>query len=347
MAAAGITTRVSVASDGMLGSSSSSNPSISANGRYVAVPSSASNQVGGDVKGAQMPQTSVPSLIQDTADQNPCTAVSNLGKHLPIGANSLYPIIDAMSIASTPRIMDFYHSGVDSSVHIVDQISSPYTGNQRYYFPAMTANLIITADGVMLNYTMGSDFANGAFLFADVNVPTGTTLLKLDYDQLDSAIAFEGLWYLSYGWNWGPMTMIVHLPSDASIVRYEGASFATLLDSHTLKFVIPDGTAFYDTVVYSTTSVPNLYDTITSPHFQVFLPSVYRQYSDRIVSLLENAYILFSQYSGQDVNQLANQTHYDYYFPPGGWYWWGSTIPADLSQTSILRLVMVIISSWR
>jgi hypothetical protein len=173
---------------------------------------------------------------------------------------------------------------------------------------------------------MGSDFANGAFLFADVNVPTGTTLLKLDYDQLDSAIAFEGLWYLAYGWNWGPMTMIVHLPSDASIVRYEGASFATQLDSHTLKFVIPDGTAFYDTVVYSTTSVPNLYDTITSPHFQVFLPSVYRQYSDRIVSLLENAYILFSQYSGQDVNQLANQTHYDYYFPPGGWYWWGSTI---------------------
>jgi hypothetical protein len=50
-AAAGDTTRVSVASDGMQGDSRTYKPSISANGRYVAFASDASNLVSGDTNG--------------------------------------------------------------------------------------------------------------------------------------------------------------------------------------------------------------------------------------------------------------------------------------------------------
>ncbi|MFH1906503.1 MAG: hypothetical protein ABIL11_03830 [Chloroflexota bacterium] len=51
LAAAGDTTRVSVASDGMQGDDHSWDPSISADGRYVAFQSSASNLVSGDTNG--------------------------------------------------------------------------------------------------------------------------------------------------------------------------------------------------------------------------------------------------------------------------------------------------------
>lgn len=281
----------------------------------------------GEIKGAYTPELSIPSIERLATQHELCPVASDSNANQLTQSNFPYPYTPITSITYASRAMDFYHNGVDSSVHIVDRMNSPSSGNQRFYFPAMTVNLIITADGVTLNYTLGSDLTDSPSIFADVNVPTGTTLLKLEYDQLDSSIAFEGLWYLGYDWVWGPMTMTVHLPTDSSIVRYEGANFATVLDPHTLQFVIPGGTPFYSTVVYSTTSVPNLYDTITTPHFRVFLPSVYRQYDDIIVSLLENAYVLYSQYSGQDVNRLANRTRYDYYFPPGGWYWWGTTIP--------------------
>jgi len=51
LAAAGDTTRVSVASDGAQGNNDSDLSSISADGRYVAFVSSASNLVGGDTNG--------------------------------------------------------------------------------------------------------------------------------------------------------------------------------------------------------------------------------------------------------------------------------------------------------
>jgi len=53
LAAAGDTTRVSVASDGAQGNDYSYSPSISADGRYVAFDSSASNLVSGDTNGAR------------------------------------------------------------------------------------------------------------------------------------------------------------------------------------------------------------------------------------------------------------------------------------------------------
>jgi len=267
-------------------------------------------------------------FTQKDIKQNPCPTISTLSPDMfqPVPENNPPPKVNNIQIAYMWRTMDFYHNGIDSSVHIVDQMASPSIGSQRFYFPAMTVNLKITADGVTLNYTLGSDLTSSSSIYADVFIPSGTTLLKMDYDQLDSAIAFEGLWYLAYDWVWGPLTMTIHLPTDAVINRYEGASYATALDEHTLQFVIPNGTSFYSTVVYSTTNVPNLYDMILTPHFRIFIPTVYKQYDDIIVSLLENAYVLYSQYSGQDVNKLANQARYDYYFPPGGWYWWGSTI---------------------
>ena len=53
LAAAGDTTRVSVASDGAQGNGYSYHPSISADGRYVAFESDASNLVSGDTNGAR------------------------------------------------------------------------------------------------------------------------------------------------------------------------------------------------------------------------------------------------------------------------------------------------------
>jgi Tol biopolymer transport system component len=51
MAAAGVTTRVSGASDGTQGNNGSGETSISADGRYVAFDSEASNLVSGDTNG--------------------------------------------------------------------------------------------------------------------------------------------------------------------------------------------------------------------------------------------------------------------------------------------------------
>jgi Tol biopolymer transport system component len=49
----GTTKRISVASDGTQGNNNSYNPSISADGRYVAFYSDASNLVSGDTNGTQ------------------------------------------------------------------------------------------------------------------------------------------------------------------------------------------------------------------------------------------------------------------------------------------------------
>jgi Tol biopolymer transport system component len=82
----GQTTRVSVASDGTQGNGSSEYPSISADGRYVAFDSVASNLVGGDTNGAedifvhdrQTGETTRVSVVSDGSEGNEGSVVSSI-----------------------------------------------------------------------------------------------------------------------------------------------------------------------------------------------------------------------------------------------------------------------------
>jgi Tol biopolymer transport system component len=85
-AATGTTTRVSVASDGTQGNSWSALPSISADGRYVAFQSTASNLVPGNTNGdwdvfihdRQMGQTSLVSVAASGTQANGESRLSSL-----------------------------------------------------------------------------------------------------------------------------------------------------------------------------------------------------------------------------------------------------------------------------
>lgn len=229
------------------------------------------------------------------------------------------------SIASTNHTLELTHIVPSSTVHVLDKYQYPATGTQRFYLPSLINNLAIKADGTILSHTVikSLDTPN---VVVDVAIPSGVVDLEIEYDQTDGSIAFEGSWYLAFDWIWGPTTMIVHLPTDSNIIRYENSGIATLISPYTLRFDIPSDTPVYTTIVYKTNQVPDLYFTVVTEHFDVHLPLIYSQYANSLTEALEALYLRYTEYLGYDVNQTRNQTHFGFYFPPGGWYWWNTQI---------------------
>lgn len=228
-------------------------------------------------------------------------------------------------ISSNNRTLELTHIVPSSTVHVLDKYQYPSAGTQRFYLPSLTNNLTIEADGTTLSYTVvkGLDTPN---IVVDVVVPSGVVDLEIEYDQTDGSIAFEGSWYLAFDWVWGPVTIIAHLPTDTNIIRYENSGLATLINSYTLRFDIPSSTPVYTTIVYETNQVPDLYYTVTTEHFNVHLPLIYSQYATSLTEALDALYLRYTEYMGYDVNQTKSQTHFEFYFPPGGWYWWNTQI---------------------
>lgn len=230
------------------------------------------------------------------------------------------------AVAWASRTVTFTHTGVNTAVQVVDERINPTSGWQRIVLEDVYDNLALTADASPLAYTE-SDDPYAPLTRIDYSVPAGTAVLRITHDQLDTALGFEGTWHLNYTHIHGPTTLTITLPDDATILRYGDSGWATLVDSHTLRYAIPSGHMMAPHVVYETAVSPHQYDTYQTPHLTVSLPQPYANYHPAALSLLEHNYQLLQTYSGQDVNQIRGQDTYAYYYPPAGWYWWGSTIP--------------------
>jgi hypothetical protein len=228
----------------------------------------------------------------------------------------------AASTGCAGRSVNIRHYGQGTGVQVTDQWCDPGAGALRLRVWALSEKIVVQADGVAIHHTVTPSSDTPEFL-VDVVVPPNTHLLTLTYDRLDGTIPFEGLWYLVHEYVWGPATVTIHLHPESRIVEFGDPAYGTLLNPYTLQYSIPDGKGIGAYIVYTTGTVPDLYDTITTPHIQLKMPSVYEAYQDAVTSMLENVYALFSQYSGQDVNQLAGQEHYQYFFDGK---WGGRTI---------------------
>ena len=235
------------------------------------------------------------------------------------------PDLTALQMMAELRTIDFYPDATSPTTYIVDVQSQPWTGTRRFYLPPLIENLAITADGTPLAYTPVTGLDDPSTV-VEVVVPADTASLKIEYDRLDGAIAFEGKWYLSNDWVWGPATLTAHLPEGVVIERYENADIAVIIDPSTIRFDVPSGRAIFMNGVYTTPSVPEMYYSVATEHFDIWLPEVYAPYENRIAALLDEAYKRYANYMGYDLNLWAKRFRFGFYFPPGGWYWWGTTI---------------------
>ncbi len=181
----GTTTRVSVASDGTQGNSLSLNPSISADGRYVAFDSIASNLVSGDTNGYEDVfvhdwQTGTTTRVSVASD---CTQANNHSFYASISANGRYVAFtsSASNLVSgdTNGVEDvFVHDRQTATTTRVSIASDGTQGNDSHINTQMENT--ISADGryvafISLASNLVSGDTNG---YEDVFVhdrQTGTT----------------------------------------------------------------------------------------------------------------------------------------------------------------------------
>ena len=161
----GQTTRVSVASDGTQGNGASYDPSISADGRYVAFRSMASNLVAGDSNGA----------VSDIFVHDRATGTTTIESITPLGGSG-NSSSHAPSISADGRYVAFHSNasnlvggdtnGVTSDVFVRDRtggtttlvsvVSGGTSANGPSYYPS------ISADGLYVTfYSTASDLVEG------------------------------------------------------------------------------------------------------------------------------------------------------------------------------------------
>ncbi|MGH2537869.1 MAG: TolB family protein, partial [Candidatus Promineifilaceae bacterium] len=143
----GQTSRVSVASDGAQGDNHSGAPSISADGRYVAFNSVASNLVGGDTNGAydifvhdrDTGQTSRVSIASDGAQGNESSgvpAISADGRYV-----AFYSEASNLVGGDTNGYLDvFVHDRDTGQTSRASVASDGAQANGASYFPAISAD---------------------------------------------------------------------------------------------------------------------------------------------------------------------------------------------------------------
>lgn len=223
--------------------------------------------------------------------------------------------------------LDLVQSGNASTVHAVRQDAAPPAGDRSITLPPLSENISISGDSGTLPHEIVAD-ANGTDLRVRVNVPLGTTILRIDYDIADGSLPYEGRWYLRHPLSVdGPREVRIQLPSGASISRLDFPD----LDPDPLKIRFQMTEAAEPFVVFTTPEVPDLYDHIETPHFVVNVAHAHERYQPAIVSLLENLYALYGTYTGQDVNEIQNQGRYSFSYPPAHWKWGDIEIPGGLS----------------
>jgi hypothetical protein len=244
---------------------------------------------------------------------------------LEIGLEAEEPLHDRGSVCQptcgTGPSLTMTHAGTTSTVHAVEQDIAPPTGQQVFTLPPMTANLKITADGVLLRTRIVKD-PNVTEIQATANIPPGTQILHLSYDIRDGSLPYEGQWYLRHPTSVsGPRQVCIDLPPGTMVTRLDWTDIDPAPGR--VVFQLSAGNPEPPFVVYTTPSVPDLYDHIETPHFLVNIAQAHRPYQPAILGLLENLYTLYGQDTEQDVNRIQHQFRYSYSFPPAHWKWGG------------------------
>jgi hypothetical protein len=202
----GITTRISVAGSGVQGNHDSSKPAISADGRYVAFQSSASNLVAGDTNGAedvfvrdtQMGTTTRVSVDASGVEGNTSSfeaAISTDGRYVAFGsrANNLV----AGDTNGTEDV--FVRDTLTGTTTRVSVNGSGAQGNSQSREPAISADgRYVTFNSSASNLVTG-DTGNGPDVFVRDTL-TGTTTrvsvdsmgMEGDHTSFEPAISADG-----------------------------------------------------------------------------------------------------------------------------------------------------------
>jgi len=76
-----------------------------------------------------------------------------------------------------------------------------------------------------------------------------------------------------------------------------------------------DDSAFFDDIEVAS------YVDVATPHYRISIPSNTVAYQDSVSSILENAYQLYLDNTGWDINARMGHAFYDYLYRPSGWIW--------------------------
>jgi Tol biopolymer transport system component len=167
----GVTTRVSIAFDGTEANNVSSAPSISADGRYIAFESNASNLVDGDTNGTQdifvhdREDNTAPTVVSITrADPNPTSAASVT---FTVTFSKAVTGVDASDFALTTAgsLSGVSVTSVSGSGSTYSVTVSTGTGTGTLRLDVIDNDTIIDADGNPLG---GSGFGNGNFTDGEI-----------------------------------------------------------------------------------------------------------------------------------------------------------------------------------
>ena len=167
----GVTTRVSIAFDGTEANNVSSAPSISADGRYIAFESNASNLVNGDTNGNQdifvhdREDNTAPTVVSITrADPNPTSAAS---VRFTVTFSEPVTGVDASDFAltTTGSLSGMSVTSVSGSGNTYSVTVSTGTGTGTLRLDVIDNDTIIDAAGNPLG---GSGFGNGNFTDGEI-----------------------------------------------------------------------------------------------------------------------------------------------------------------------------------
>lgn len=227
------------------------------------------------------------------------------------------------SLLYTSHSIDLTHEAPSSTVRVSNVYSDPQEGTFDISLGSyLVDDLLIAVDGQPADFQLEGKTAR-------IVIPPDAIELGIAYSMLDGAISYEGIWYLEFPPQSGVVT--IHLPADAVIEWYESEEFVSQIDTHTIRYDIPDGQSGTPLVVYRTTQVPEQYYSFTTPRFEVAIPKLYSDYQQALGEGLESIYSVYSQYSGYDLNNAVGQERFRFLFPPRGYdrglLVWGLCIP--------------------
>ena len=187
----GQTTRVSVASDGTQGDCNSDFPSLSANGRYVAFDSCASNLVSGDSNGF------VDTFVHDRADRadHPCLGrpptaprgMNSSSSHVSISANGRYVAFQSFASnlvsGDTNNTLDvFVHDRQTGQTTRVSVASDGTQGNGLSAHPSLSANGRYVAFASSASNLVSGDTNGAEDVFVHDRKTGRTTLVSVASD---------------------------------------------------------------------------------------------------------------------------------------------------------------------
>jgi Tol biopolymer transport system component len=202
----GVTTRISLASDGTQGNENSWDPSVSADGRFVAFESSASNLVSGDTNGArdifvrdrQTSITTCVSLASDGTQGNGNSVLPSLSADGRFVA--FHSIASNLVNGDTNDVWDvFVHDRQTGVTTRVSLASDGTQGNGNSVLPSLSADGRFVAFESLASNLVSGDINDARHIFVHDRQTGVTTRVSLasdgaqgNGDSFDSSISTDG-----------------------------------------------------------------------------------------------------------------------------------------------------------